>query len=519
MLDRGDITCKEWNIHKQTKHEGKLQSPAVSDHGNHDRTTKLGLRLSVSNAECNTHSYTSTLNITNRFKEDPESSLSTSSTVVILTSHHSVADMDSLNVPTDKQDAMSPPTLSIQPPTPPEGESTLVASLVSPSALRSPRVAADGLLSPEAVPPPPAKSINRSPRVEANMPLPPEAIPLPPDVDITTSRENSSEATLVDSSTLALALEIYSGPDLLDHDPLATLDGGMRLYRLCDTVPFLLGPAEYIAACKRLTLFGTPRVKTISDDKGNPVFDKTVLSTKDKTVLMVLELASRPQNELLDLTRRWLQPLVKHDGAILCWKYLGDGQTEQMTLDIKLFARYLRDWQHTTEFFDPGPVDNASRVARWASILDAIHAHDIDIQLIDRTLFNTLLNIPTPAAIARKLTELSICAQAGLLTIPSPPLPLPKPRNPEPPPTAVFHYNQPQTHDESRVYGVRFSHKHPLGERIDFHAKLPYDPEAALQQRKVIHIDEGEGVGGVSVGVHDSCWDRHSGRNYCVEDF
>ncbi|KAF2658370.1 hypothetical protein K491DRAFT_766639 [Lophiostoma macrostomum CBS 122681] len=184
---------------------------------------------------------------------------------------------------------------------------------------------------------------------------------------------------------------------------------GKPLYRLSDTVPYILGPREYVDGIMALNNFSIPPIVP-QDDQGNDVFHKELVTRKDKALLVILMFAGQPASERTSIVQHCLAPFtLSTTSALQCWKDHGAEAPATLDISFKVFAILIRDWQDSAPFFAtpiPDPDKRAATISKWSTALTLLRSHNIGIEKITPSLFTELTSLDSETAIEAKITEL-----------------------------------------------------------------------------------------------------------------
>jgi hypothetical protein len=234
------------------------------------------------------------------------------------------------------------------------------------------------------------------------------------------------------------------------------------------------------------------------DDQGNDVFQKDLVTRKDKALLVILMFAGQPAGERTSIVQHCLAPFTLPNAcALQCWKDNGAEPPAPLTLSFKDFAVLIRDWQDSAPFFTipiTDPDERAIVIARWSTVLTLLRERDINLEKITQSLFTELTSLTSQSAIEAKLASLQTPPHKSTVSAPhttttTTTAPRTKKRErpgpsahrapvsttdgPSPAPSAykipaytrgTFDYVTEEVKDPRLPYAHRFSHGSPQGE-------------------------------------------------------
>lgn len=236
----------------------------------------------------------------------------------------------------------------------------------------------------------------------------------------------------------------------------SSLVDGTPLFRISETVPFLLGPPAYLTGLDALMNFNIPPIIP-RDMDGNEAFTQHLTGSRDRALLVILMFASQPEGERSLIVFHLLAPFVIGGERVVCWKDGVADQPEEITITFHEFGIMLREWQNPFTLFDP--ANDYLAMSRWSEILEMLKARGIPVEVMDQNIFAELTSIDTEDELKKKLDQLQYNVKTGKLDQYR--------RHKYRVQSEVFDYVEPLSQDPQKLYSYRFSHANPTGELHD----------------------------------------------------
>jgi hypothetical protein len=232
------------------------------------------------------------------------------------------------------------------------------------------------------------------------------------------------------------------------------------LYRLCDTVPYLLGPKSYLDAIARTSNTRCP-VETFQYATRKSGLDSGALTSLDKRFMMFLKLLQAPAERRSKSENLALRAFTFEEKQMLVYKDSGwDNQITPFGLTFDAFMGMMNRWNIL-----PNPYlvmgDKAGATTKWSDVAGLLMDRKVSLHDIDCGIYDELTSLPYEQLQGRidnliESGELQSRKRARDLRTNAAIV------------SNVVHYSASPSKNKATMYNRRFSHKHPLGENVDF---------------------------------------------------
>lgn len=251
----------------------------------------------------------------------------------------------------------------------------------------------------------------------------------------------------------------------LSYKPIAQLVDNTHLFRLCESVPYILGPKLYLDALVRAVDYPILPDGTL-DDYGFTEQDR--LGPADMALITILILLRLPEAHRKGAPDYVLLGTQTQGNSLVVWKDVGPFEPQVMGLTVGEFAALYIEWG-----LYPNPAlcaNNRPDVQTpWSEIVEMFHYRHIDVRPIDSDLYFKLTRTPVGDMLYQELEKAQQAAESSEL---------PETRNQcertkHMSRGAIAHhrnsfsYVQPMSRDRTQLYSVRFSHEYPQGKLHD----------------------------------------------------
>lgn len=231
----------------------------------------------------------------------------------------------------------------------------------------------------------------------------------------------------------------------------------LKLYRVCNAVPYLLGPQNIVNRIQLIIEQGMEYKGDLSDVDGSPLPAFKFINDKDRALMTILFSASMTEDQC-QRTENWTaQGLPVEDNKLRLYKDVQRLQPEVVYVDLNDFMHKAKEWADV-----PNPANAACDYPdaknEWADIVAKLREHDVDPAQIDLPLYkyltielkgehiNTAIEqikkLSISGDLARRFKKWKVAYDAQL---------------------SVLRATEKENEHKQWAYSKRFSHKHPTG--------------------------------------------------------
>ncbi|KAF1829979.1 hypothetical protein BDW02DRAFT_573469 [Decorospora gaudefroyi] len=272
----------------------------------------------------------------------------------------------------------------------------------------------------------------------------------------TYSRPSSPRRENPKSNSMMSRLAVPTPKSTPQYEYVAAFQG-LKLCRVCDAVPYLLGPRTLADRVQVILEHGLQFSETIYETTKISPEDPHSFSDRDRALLAILSALRTPEWTRRERGNWYPQGLAARYDSLRLYKHAGDGIIKVRYVTLANLLEFAQAWVRT-----PNPArvsgDHPKAKNLWVDIAAKLREREVDIRKIDLELYHELTMKLEGEELVHKLDEISQWHKDGSLNDRF---------------AAWVHVAEQQaslsrqanTDDKplDGMYSKRFTHKYPLG--------------------------------------------------------